>query len=395
MSEPSPESVLSSALMQEFATTETPAATPAPTPGDDFASQFDEDNFPATTDEPIKTDTPETVVPEKDKPDTTATPDEDEIPDLPPGKASEAATSSWKRVKSKLKETEVERDALKARYDEDLKARDTELEQLRRQVAELPELSERAKYADEAEQELAISRVESTKEYKDVILKPMDAIAAKAEAIAKANDLSKDDVLDALAERDYAKQREMLKEILTGVDSIDQVHLVRMAEDLQGLFSKQDEMRSRAFEARKELEARNQEKETATQKQRREEFEGEVKRNVEDLKKKVPFFELAQGETLDGVFGSVLDKAKALDFDAAPANTKAFAAASGYLLPRVVKQFLAVQKENGELKARIAASNSSRPSVNNEPAPPAADKGEFGADLAAHFGIAKKTGFLG
>ena len=326
------------------------------TPFADFLKEFDAPT-PAAETTPPATEKPTITPPTSETPPVEG---EDEFGDTPPGKGSEAAKKGW----TELKKT---RDILRTERDEkiaELKARDTELEDLRKKVAELPELSERAKFAEEAERELAVARVEGTREYKASIEKPLIAIEASAKEIAEANDLKVDDLLDVLSERDPAKRREALRNVLAVMDDVDKPTFNQMVLDTQHLLNKRDEIRENAFNARKELEERTRQDETKAQEKNRKAYESAVDHSFSELKKRIPFVALEDGETADGVFDSALTKTRTIDFDKAPAETKAFAAAAGVLLPRITKQNVYLQEKVKQLEARIAEGNAGRPSVN-------------------------------
>lgn len=375
-------------MPEETATPEAPVTETAP------LAQFDE---PAVvTEAPPKNDflaAFEADAPEPESPETpatAATEDGDEYPEVAPGKGSEHVQKGWKEIKSDLKATKAQLRETMESQTKAIQERDTELAELRKQVAEIPDLSEKAKYVTEAEKELAIARVEGTTEYKRAILAPLDAIGAAIETIAKANEIPVESLEDAILERDFTKRREMLNEILTGLTSVDAAEILGMAKDAQSILTKKDEMKLNAVEARKELEAITARTQTESQKKSREEFKGHAQHAVSELQKRIPFVELAAGETVEGVFASIAGKVESVDFDAAPTETKAYAQAAGLLLPRVTKQLLHVQAQLKKAEARIAEGNSSLATVAGEGGAAAAkDTGSF---LGNVLGIQTTTG---
>lgn len=333
---------------------------------DDFMSAFQDIGKTSDTDDTeldvTKTDAGNADSTKDTTPDVDDS-DPDNFPDMPPGKGSQASKDGWNKLKATAKDFKTKFETAEKTRAEELAARDAELETLRKQVANLPELSERAKLADEAEKELAISRVEGTREYKETIEAPLIAIEDAAEAIAKANNVNFDDILDALTERDVTKRRELLEDLMTGLRDTDKFDIIQMAKDTQQILTKRDNIRSRAAEARKELEAITQANETKAQKKAREDFESATAHSVSELRKRVPFIAINEGETADSVFNAILAKAKESNLDTANAATKAFSATAGVLLPRVTLQLIHVQEENRKLQARIQASNASSPKV--------------------------------
>ena len=375
------------ASLAEFDTPAVPDGSPPPET-DDFLASFDvlpkdEPAAPATEAPPAADAKPPEVV----KPEET----DDPYPDEPPAKGSEAAkTLGWGSLKTDLKKTRAE---LRTERDNAAKAlaeKDAKIAEYEKQVAQLPELTEKAKFIEEAERELAVSRVEGTRDFKETILKPLEAIQTAAEAIATSNSIKLDDVLDVLTELDPAKQREGLKELIAGLDSVDQLEIAQMAKDSRMLLIKRDEILSRASEAKKELDTITQQRETAAQKARREEFEKSVDHTIGELKTRIPFMPLVEGETADAMFAAVAEKARASDFDAASPSTKAFSAAAGVLLPRVTKQLVQAQEDIKLLKARIAEGNASRPKVGEASAPAVtggSDDGDFMSSFSSILGL--------
>jgi len=334
---------------------------------DDFMSAFqdiggdseEESSQSSESESEQQSDTPQDTSDDGSSSDS----DIDSFPDNPPGKGSQASKDGWSKLKATAKEFKTKYESAEKTRSEELAARDAELEFLRKQVADLPELSERARIADEAERELAISRVEGTREYKETIEAPLIAIEDAAEAISKANGIKFDDILDALTERDTVKRRELLEALMVDLRDTDKFDIIQMSRDTQQILTQRDQIRSRAAEARKELEEIARANETKAQKKSREEFESATAHAVSELRKRVPFMPLAEGETEDSMFAAILTKAKESNLDTANSATKAFAATAGVLLPRVTKQLIQAQAEIKKLQTRIQEGNATRPQV--------------------------------
>jgi hypothetical protein len=378
------------ATLAEFDPPTVPDGTPPPQE-DDFLASFDilpkEDATPVEPEPPPAPDAGIPVPPPADPAEPAAADSEDDpYPENPPAKGSEEAkTLGWGNLKSDLKKTRAELRAERDRAAKEIQDRDARLAELEKQVAQLPELSEKAKYVEETEKELAIARVEGTRDFKETILKPLEAIQTAAEALAKSNDIKLDDMLDVFTELDPVKQREGLKELIAGLDSVDQLEIAQMAKDSRMLLLKREEILTRATEARKELEERNRQRETVAQKERREAFEKSVDHTISELKTRIPFVPLVDGETAEAMFAAIAEKAKESDFDAAPTSTKAVAAAATYLLPRVTRQLVESQAEIKKLRERIKAGNSSKPQVGGTTSPPASAGGNDDGDFMDSF----------
>lgn len=372
MSDTDPPSAAST-LIADLAEFDTPAsstpntapdAQPDAAPADDFLAAFDDVLKPGAEEKPdpppAKEEPAGNQPPAKEEPAA----GDDDVPEEPPKWGSATAKKDWSELRANNKrlkgELEAERNKLKEHV--------AELEKLRKEAAALPELSEKAKLAEEAERELAIARVEGTREYKETVLAPLEAIEKMAASIAKANEIKLDDILDVLTEPDPVKQGEALDELVGGLKTVDQLRVVRMAEDSRALLLKREQIRERAAEARKELEQRTAAKEQQARKEARAAFEKAVDHAVGGLRERVPFVPLAEGETEEGVFGALLDKARGSDFDSASENTKAVASVATLLLPRVTRQLVKAMADAKKLEARIAELTKTKVTVASTPA---------------------------
>ena len=331
-------------------------------------------------------DEPEDEEPsDKDKPEE----DEDDVPEELPKGTSKKASEDWKKLrgsrdKYKTQTTELE-NAVKERETKiaEFEAKVAELEELRGKAAVSAELEEKLKNFEEMEKTVSLLRVEESSEYKKAVTEPLDAIADQVDALAKSNEATPSDLYAALNETDLAKQRTMLKEATAGWDEIEKVELWEMAKDARSIFAKQREMRENAHEARKQQEAAT-EAETAKQAEaRKREFVEASKGVVDQIKDKVPFVPLRDGETVEDRFAAVAEKLKGVDFDANSTNDKAFAAASALVLPSAVKTITKLQAEVEALEKRLAKTNSSKPSKSD----PVDDGGEDEEDFFEAVGI--------
>lgn len=302
----------------------------------------------------------------------------EEAPEEMPKDLSKKGQADWKalhaakqEVRNELKATKAEKDALAA-----------ELAELRKQVAELPDLREKVKFVDEAEKELAVTRVEATREYKETVTAPLSAIEAQALLIAKDNDISTDKLFDAMAEPDPAKRRALLKAVTEDMDAADSADIFQMAKDTQALLARRAAIHDKAAEAAKELQSSEKARTEAEAAKQKKEFSEAAANVVEQLKARVPFMELTEGETAEDMFGQVATKLASTDFSALDTHTKALAVASRLMIPRLLKQHAALSKEVETLKNRLTRKNSSRPSVGSNAV--GDDRGDdFGGDIEA------------
>jgi len=348
----------------------TPAAEPVPDLMNDFVSSLVSDEpTPAST--PEQTPNPESETsdvedmgldkPEEaeDKPEETPKP-EPEIPEAPKSRKDwDILRTSRDGHKRAAEEAKV---ILEAK-EQDIQELTTQLEELKTKASQLPELQEKLKDFDTYEKELAVTRLEATREYKETILAPLEIIAQSAETLAKDNDTEKDKVYDMLKEPDAAEQRRAFKELTSGWDDIDRGELWNMTKDARTILDKQDSMRENAAAAAHEQKALATAREQQEKEAFRKQFITEAKNVVNSLKEKTPFIPLAEGETIDDRFTSLEAKVAEVDLDTQSPRGKAFAAATAIIYPQMVKTIQKLQEENKTLLGRVKADNSSKPQM--------------------------------
>lgn len=356
------------------------AASAEDTSGDllgDFARELTTPD-PEPPGEPEKKEDPPAAEPEA-KEDPPAE-DPEAIPDKPKNK------DDWNRLREsrdKHKSAAEEREKLLAEREARLKEVETEREELRTKAARLVELEEKAKLVEEYEKELAITRLEATREYKESIAAPLKVIGEQAEILAKSNQTEEDAVFKMLNEADPVKQRESFKSLTAGWDDVDRNELWSMAKDARTLLDKEVAMRENALAAKQEQEEIASKREAQEKEASRKAFKSAADDAVKALREKVPFVPLADGETEDDRYMALAQKLKDVDFDSQSPRGKAFAAATALMYPTMVKMMAAKDAEIAELRAAVGKKQSGKPSVE----PVRENKPPGDADFFSEFGI--------
>lgn len=309
-------------------------------------------------------------------------PEEEKEPEKP------TSSDDWSRLResrNRYKSEASEKEAM-------LREKEAQVAELQAKAARAVELEEKLKVFDEQEKELAVARIESTREYKETIEQPLKAIGQQVEVLVTSNEGDVAAVENMLVEPDPAKQRTMLKEITSGWDEIDRLDLKKMAEDARTILDKQDSMRTNAHAAQKErdqIAAQRESEQKDTQKKEFVKVTGDV---VKSIREKVPFIPLAEGETENDRYSVLAQKVAQVDFDALPPRAKALAAASTFALTHAVKTIGLKDAEITSLKAALAKATSGNPSVT-----PKADEAENdeGKDFFQEFGIQDRSNMFG
>lgn len=341
----------------------------------DFAKELSADEP-----EEVKPETPET--PKAEDP-----PAGDDIPDKPKNK------DDWNKLRGsrdELKKSDEAKSKTLAEREERLKSLEAELTETKAKAARVIELEERAKLADEYEKELAVTRVEATRDYKATIAEPLKVIGDLVETLSKENEADVEAVYRMINEVDPAKQRSQFKEITAGWDEVDRLELRDKTREARVLLDKQFEIRSNAHAAAKETERLSAERAEQQKVVSRKEFTAAADTAIASLREKVPFIPLADGETEDGRFGLLKTRLEAVDFDSQTPRGKAFAAATALMYPQMLRMMQKQAEEIATYKAAVGKKQSGKPSVSPNPEPSGEDTGDFFKE----FGIQEPASFF-
>jgi len=224
-------------------------------------------------------------------------------------------------------------------------------------------LEAKAKAFDEADRELAIHRIESSREYKEQVEAPLDAIAARMQAIAKKYEIDPKQFAEALEEKDVDARADMLDEIMTGMNSIYQNEVLQMARDTQELAAKDAAMRARSKEATAQLDKINGEKTAAQQAEHAAKFKAAVSDTVKKFIERIPFVALKEGETAEAVYAAMEENAKKGSPDFTDPTSQAYALIASQTLVRATQQLRHLQAELKARDERLAQYSSATPSV--------------------------------
>jgi regulator of replication initiation timing len=334
----------------------------APESSDFLASTLALLDGPAEAEPPEPAAPAEAKLPEPGVKDPLASIDDD-FPELD-DKATPQAKAKWGELKSELKQ---ERAAIRAMRDE--------LEGLKQKSLYDPKEVETLKQqVEEYNKELAVHRIEATKEYREAITEPLKAIGSAAESLARRYELDQEAFYDALATTDEARQQKLLSDVVDGMSDRDRLKVYQMADDTLLLLRKRDDMKARSHEAMQELEIRQQESAERDSAERRRVFTSQVDRVFEAFADKVPFHPLAPTESKSAVLEQLRQDALAADVSGAGADVQAYSAAAGVVLPRLIKQFRALAAENQSLKNRIGNTAAASPTKARPVSPGAASQ---------------------
>jgi hypothetical protein len=278
---------------------------------------------------------------------------------------SAAAGAKFKELKAELKE-------YKAKLAEAQKA----MEEAKGAAPANPEEVEslRSKLS-EYEQEIAVTRVEATDEYKRAVLEPTQAILDAASSLAERYKLDARKLVNALREESVAEGSDTLTELAGDFSERDRVRLYRMADDLADVSRRRDYLRENASKAYAEMQERQATEEKQAQERYKQVNQAAAEKTWSEIFQDKPFVSSLE----KNVLAEVQRSASEADLFETPAEERAFAVYSGLLMPHIVKQLEASQVKVSELEKALGKYKKASPKVsgNTDTTPPVADEVGF------------------
>jgi vacuolar-type H+-ATPase subunit E/Vma4 len=237
----------------------------------------------------------------------------------------------------------------------------SELETLKSTPVNSAELEQLRQINAQYEQELALSRVESTRAFQENVHAPMVNVVEYLESLASKYELSSRDMLGAFAESDPAKQSDLIADLAASMNERDRLRFYSSADDYAEIISRRDYYQANSREWKAQLEAQHQAElaqHTAQSEQQvsaqRAEYEQAVEKVFDSLKESVPVL------NDDEVAVDVQRLAKG-DYSGADPELKAYMAHSGALLPHLLKALKAAQSELEDANKKIVGYRNGSP----------------------------------
>ena len=271
----------------------------------------------------------------------------------------EKAKIRWKE----LKQAEVD---LKSAQKEliDLKKRGEEFEQQAREVAELKaNLEEIQNERDSIDGELYLTRVQSTKEWKQFITEPLNGIISDVEYFAKRNQTDTGSLINAI-QADVNGNPQELESVIADWSERDKTKVWALADNLLQIENRKADIESNS-KAAYEASLENQNKEMQS---RQEQYYAQRESAISDVLPKVaekvfnllPEDKRPNSETL---------KKELMDYDSWPENLKVYGILGATVLPDLIEQINTLKSQLNETKENNVKIRSSSPSVNGGNSP--------------------------
>ena len=354
----------------EPATTPTPATAPS-TPEVKPATEAKQ---PVTEAQEVKTEfkTPEIKTPtnlidslltpesEKPKKDVATLTEEEKLP----GKATAQANSAFAAKARALKQVEQENLKLKAELETARKSGSSEASSEIQGIK--AELEENRKLVSEYENQLALVRLESTRDFKRNISEPLaKAQQGVADALAGYEGIDARDVLRILEIQDPAKRRAEFKDVMTGVDAMDAWTVKTKLDEIEQLQSKKNELLKEANVTLEKMEK----EETLQEQEARLKFDKEADVAFEStwgkFEDSYPILKRGQSQEWDQTIKALREQAVYLDKQPLDHNQRATLTYQAVLFPLAVQVVQDLtQKSNAviaDLKSQLAKYQAATP----------------------------------
>lgn len=239
-------------------------------------------------------------------------------------------------LKNELKEHKrqlAERDAKLAQYESKTKESEgvtSELEALRQKVSDY-------------EAEFSVVKLEKTEAFQQHVAAPLKEIFTASDKIAERYNIDPDQLAVAMEIADEDQRESALLELTSGIEVTpgDQYKMRALADKLQPVIEKRKDLYANADQALAQLNARREQEASADAAAKAEERRKTTAKVVERITEKLPFVKDIPGVNFDNVAKAVGD----LDFNALPVHEKAYAQIAGALLPKFVKDRVAMQNQ--------------------------------------------------
>jgi len=284
--------------------------------------------------------------------------------------ASENAKNAFAAMRKDLKAEREKATALDARLADREKAN---AETAPEEVQRLRQLNE------EYERELQVARVEATKECKDAVVAPMQAIRESISQIASKYEIVEADIVNAFAESDASARADKLSDLAAGMNDRDKFTLY----DLETRFAKVQGTRQKVVNnAKLALEKIEQHREEQSKLQKEEygkRYNSVVDKVIEEGRQAVPLLRPIDGDDeWNGQLAGAEKFVRELDFDGLNEDSRARVAYRSAVAPVIYGQFVSLYNRYQELEKSLEKYQKATPKAGGGGSAPAAPaKEEF------------------
>jgi chromosome segregation ATPase len=273
-------------------------------------------------------------------------------------------TKELRDTKARLKEVESKSQQRTDEVEADGQDADSD-DQVKEYQAKIQEFE---KERETLENELRISRVESTKEFKQSVAEPITKTVAEITDTLAPYEVKPANILDAASEVDASKRRQRVKELTAELDPVDALLVRTKVEELAKLNLKKDEMIKDSKTVLEQIQKREKEAEEL----QKASYDSEAKKAFgevwDQFQTQMPLLQKIDGnETWNNTIDSLRVEAERLDNEPLDHRSRASLTYQAVALPLVVqifKEYISkANKEVSELRTTLGEYRKGTPGV--------------------------------
>lgn len=273
-----------------------------------------------------------------------------------PAGMTKPAQESWKKIRAAEKQAKAERDDARKEI-ETIRAELTESGKTKSERDQLKkELEETKQRLADYDQEISITRVEATKDFKARITAPLKDISESVSNLAKRYELAPETLLRAIQEPDEDKRADLMDDATTDMKRTHQIAITQAATDYHRLQKQADEMRSNASKTLEDITRQQREESEKASTKVVSDYRAEVGNQWKAVQDTIPELRKVHGQDawnkhLDGL----QLKIEGLDVNDLPVSDVAKFAAHYHAMPEVLSVLKHFKDRAKSLETLLAA----------------------------------------
>ena len=212
------------------------------------------------------------------------------------------------------------------------------------------------------ERELALTRVEATRAYKDAVTKPLTALQSTIAGIARSGDLKTADILAALDATDLAEQDLLISEIAAAVPERQRFALYNLLPQYREVMEQEKFVRENARAALQLIEERTQADSQRSRTASEQAYAQALDASWGDLQEQVPFFRpVAGNDQWNRTLNELQASARATRGGELPAAEQAQLVQHSRALPLALNALQYYADQTAQLEAKLKGYESGSP----------------------------------
>ena len=237
---------------------------------------------------------------------------------------------------------------------------------------------------EEQERELALARVEATREFKEAVVQPMQQIRDLAGQLAKKYELNENEVMAALSEKDPSSRSDKISDLTAGMNDADKWTLYEAQRRYVKVENVREKVAANAKLALEKVEQHRQEQLKVASEQSAKEYGQMLSKVWSDAQQAIPLLKPVEG---DDDWNKQLEQAQQfaqIDISGLNSDARARVAIRSAVAPLIYGQFVALFNQYQEMEKALEKYQSATPKAGGGNSAPATEqKAEFDDFLEA------------